>query len=76
MHDPMSGSDKLIVPKVVFQPAQQRGQRVFMRSAFCQILIDHRSRCAVFRGEMNAVADAFALTFANDVLAVRSFMTR
>jgi hypothetical protein len=25
---------------------------------------------------MNTVADAFALTFANDVLPVRSFMTR
>ena len=42
MHHPMSGRDQLMVKIVGFQPAQQRGQRVFMRGAFCQILIDQR----------------------------------
>ena len=74
MHHPMSGRDQLIVKKMDLQPAQQRGQRVFVRGAFRQILIDQRSRAAVFRREMNAMAYALALTFANDILPARSFL--
>ena len=76
MHHPMSGRDQLMVLKVVFQPAQKRGQRIFMGGAFCQILIDQRSSGAVFRREMNAVPDTLALTVANDVLPARSFVPR
>ena len=76
MHHPMSGRDQSMVLKVVFQPAQKRGERIFMGGAFCQILIDQRSSGAVFRREMNAVPDALALAVANDALPARSFMTR
>ena len=46
-----------------------------MGGTFCQILIDQRRSGAVFRGEMNTVPDALALTIANDILPVRSFMS-
>jgi hypothetical protein len=42
-----------------------------MAGAFRQIVIDQRRPGSVFRREMNTVPDAFALTFANDVLPVR-----
>ena len=64
-----------MVLKVVFQPAQKRGQRLFMGGTFCQTFIDQRRSGAVFRGEMSAVADTLTLTFANDTLPVRSFMS-
>jgi hypothetical protein len=47
-----------------------------MAGAFCQIVIDQRSSAAVFRREMNTVPDTLALSVANDVLPVRSFMPR
>jgi hypothetical protein len=62
--------------KVIFEPAQKRDQRLFMGSAFRQMFIDQRSSSAILRREMNTVADALALAFAKDALAVRSFMRR
>jgi hypothetical protein len=76
MHHPMSGCDQLGVSKVVFQPAQQRGQRILVRRGLRQILINQRRSGAVFRREMDAVAEALALAFANDVLPAWSFMAR
>jgi hypothetical protein len=76
MHHPMSGRDQLMVLKVVFQPAQKRGKRLFMGRAFREIFIDERSAGAASRGEMNAVPDTLALTVANDVRPARANVTR
>jgi hypothetical protein len=74
MHHPVSGPDQLMFLKVIFEPAQKRGQRLFMGGAYRQSFIDQRSSSAVFRREMNTVADARALAFAKDALPCWSFM--
>ena len=76
MHHPMSGRDQLVALKSGFKPAQQRGQRVFMAGGLRQALIDQRRAGGIFRREMDGVADALALTFTNETLLGRSFISR
>ncbi len=72
MYHPMPGCDQAAI--LARQPAQQRGKRILVVGAICEILVDQRRSAPVFCREMHAVADALALAVTQETLPTRLHM--
>ncbi len=67
MDDPMPRCDQVSMRKGAFEPAEKDSERVLVGFTSRELLIVGGSAFAILYREMHLVADAFELTFANEI---------